>query len=288
MFQVLTAYARECERAGIRVSTWREQTGCRNVKPFKYSGEHASGETSATSDVNATLNEVITDLDGLEEFDDYDAPLDVNNIYMSLPAFRYNSEMAPLTATPSTTTTTTINVMEKHRKSEAEKRKEKHFKSQRRRERRRKLKNKSHKDKTNVRKPKHQFNRDSLGSYKGFTVEKVSNGGSRKRLKWGGKKKGNLKPPPFDMLLSSVDESDYVPHTSGEERTTYSDDYNDEYNQYDNDDFVVDNSHLDLSFSNLPSSRGRSHPPPLHESGERSGIYPNPSRRNYKRRRQVF
>ena len=176
------------------MSTWREQTGCRNVKPFKYSGEHASsGETSATSDVNATLNEVITDLDGMEEFDDYDTPLDVNNIYMSLPAFRYNSEMAPLTATPSTTTTTTKSHLDKLRKSEAEKRKEKHFKSQRRRERRRKLKNKSHKDRINVRKPKYQFNRDSLGSYKGFTVEKVSNGGSKKRLKWGGKKKGKRK-----------------------------------------------------------------------------------------------
>ena len=93
------------------------------------------------------------------------------------------------------------------------------------------------------------------------------------------------------MLLSSVDDSDYVPHTSGEERTRNSDDYNDDYNQYDDDgDFVVDNSHLDLSFSNLPSSRGRSHPPPLHESGERTGgpHYSNPSRRNYKRRRQVF
>ena len=28
--QVLTAYARECERAGVRIPSWREETGCRN------------------------------------------------------------------------------------------------------------------------------------------------------------------------------------------------------------------------------------------------------------------
>ena len=63
---MLTAYARECERAGVRITRWRESTGCRNVKPFKYSGEH-SGETSATSDTNATLNEVITHDGGASE-----------------------------------------------------------------------------------------------------------------------------------------------------------------------------------------------------------------------------
>ena len=39
------------------------------MKPFKYSGEHSSPEHSA--EVNTTAyNEVITDIEGLEEFDE--------------------------------------------------------------------------------------------------------------------------------------------------------------------------------------------------------------------------
>ena len=54
---MLTAYARECERAGVRIPNWRDATGCKNIIPFKYSGENLhSGETSQP---NATLNEVL-------------------------------------------------------------------------------------------------------------------------------------------------------------------------------------------------------------------------------------
>ena len=57
ILQVLTAYARECERAGVRIPNWRDATGCKNIVPFKYSGENLhSGETSQP---NATLNEVL-------------------------------------------------------------------------------------------------------------------------------------------------------------------------------------------------------------------------------------
>ena len=75
----------------MRISSWREQTGCRNVKPFKYSGEHFSGETSASSDLNATLNEVITSYEaGGEVFDSKDSiePIDLSGL-RSLPAYRY-------------------------------------------------------------------------------------------------------------------------------------------------------------------------------------------------------
>ncbi len=33
--EVLTAYARECERAGITIPSWREATGCQNVTSFR-------------------------------------------------------------------------------------------------------------------------------------------------------------------------------------------------------------------------------------------------------------
>ena len=277
---MLTAYARECERAGIRINKWREATGCRNVKPFKYSGEHASPEVS--SDVNATYNEVITDLEGLEEFDEQEEELDMRRLHLpALPAYRFNSEMAPLTAPPP----------DKERIKEAEKNKEAEKRrrdKQKRKDRRRRWRNKQKK----MRKRKH--NRDSIGSYRGYTVEKISGGGSRRRLKWGGgKKKGGFKLPPFEMLLSSVEESDLIPHTSGEERTGLSDDY-EYFSDYDHgDDFTSD--HHSLSFSDLPSSKTRSQPPPLHESGETGSVlnshllpYSHPTRRNYKKRRQTF
>lgn len=81
--EVLTAYARECERAGVRVPRWRESTGCRHVIPFKYSGEHfQSGEAGGfgggrgggqTAQANAAHNEVLSLDEGAEQLDDYDA-----------------------------------------------------------------------------------------------------------------------------------------------------------------------------------------------------------------------
>ena len=282
--QVLTAYARECERAGIRVNKWREATGCRNVKPFKYSGEHSSPEHSA--EMNSTAyNEVITDIEGLEEFDEVEEePLDVRRLHLpALPAYRYNSEMAPLTAPPPDQDKEAVKAPERGKK-----RRDK----QKRKDRRRRWRNKQKKE----RKRKNGLSRGSIGSYRGYTVQKVSSGGSRKRLKWGGgEKRGGYKLPPFEMLLSSVEESDLVPHTSGEERTGFSDDADEYSSDYsDNiDDFTRD--HHSLTLSDLPSNKMRSNPPPLHESGELGSIvnshvlpYSHPSRKNFKKRRQTF
>jgi len=258
--EVLTAYARECERAGIRVTKWREETGCRNVKPFKYSGEHMSGETSATSDANATFNEVLTHGGGASEvFDDFDEPLDFSSIRTALPAYR-----------PPTESTIGRANMKKTNEKEI-RRREKQLKQQKRKERKRQRRLKKRLDREKpkggrgigVRNSKKEYSnrkRDSIGSFNGFIVEKISGGGSKKRLKWGGKKRGDAKPPPFEMLLSSVDESDYVPHTSGEERTSIDDE------KYQDD--VIESGHVpDIDYSDLPSNRGRS-PLPLFDSSE--------------------
>ena len=112
-------------------------------------------------------------------------------------------------------------------------------------------------------------------------MERVGTGGSRRRLKWGGKKKMNL----IDMLLSSGDEDVNREDAASE---NYDDtEYNDDYEDIDNDS---------LTISDLPHSKQRSKPPPLHESGDSRQIslrssqssnlfFSNPSRRNYKRRR---
>ena len=93
---MLTAYARECERAGVRVASWREMTSCRHVRPFKYSAEHlASLENSVTLDNNATFNEVLKinelNVGGVEEYDDYEAELDISMVGNAMAAYRPSS-----------------------------------------------------------------------------------------------------------------------------------------------------------------------------------------------------
>lgn len=69
--EVLTAYARECERAGQLITGWRSTTGCRNVSSFKY----AKHDDSSDLTENHIMNDVLS--------------------------------LLPLTTTASTTTTTT-------------------------------------------------------------------------------------------------------------------------------------------------------------------------------------
>ena len=245
--QVLTAYARECERAGVRIPHWREETGCRNVKPFKYSGEHFSGETSAsaTTHLNATLNEVLTSYEtggGGEVLDQREEPLDLRGLG-SLPAYRYKP------GAPSGRAKTARSRKEARRK----------LKLQRRRERRRRQRGPG---------------QDSLAaSYAGLTLQLA--GGERKRLQWGGGRGGRgggvrPQPPPFDMLLSPVEDTSgdsVVPHTSGEVRTES------EASEVSSSD----SEGRQLTFSELPSHRRAGPPPPLRDS--QSDL------RNYKRRR---
>jgi len=289
--EVLTAYARECERAGIRIPKWREDTGCRNVKPFKYSGEHLSGETSATSDTNATFNEVFTQVGGASEvFDEVEEPLDFSAI-RSINS-KNHQQMGKLDLKKTSS-------REGKKKEKQNRQKQKLKRKERKRQRRLKKRLGNEKSKAGrrlvVRNNKKEYSsrrRDSIGSFHGFLVEKISGGGSKKRLKWGGKKKGDSKPPPFDILLSSVDESDYVPHTSGEERTSKDSNFHER---------VIDTVKVtDLSYRDLPSSRERT-PLPLLDSGESFSpprnqrrllvtpdhAYRGHRRRNWKRRRHV-
>ena len=65
--EVLTAYARECERKGVRIPRWREETNCKHITPFKYSGEVLTS-AEVSSHIDANLNEVLTEPG--EELDD--------------------------------------------------------------------------------------------------------------------------------------------------------------------------------------------------------------------------
>ena len=73
--EVLTAYARECERAGQLIYDWRGSTGCKNVTSFKYAEKHqneviqhqkftlpkmTTTKTTTTTTQTTTTTELIT------------------------------------------------------------------------------------------------------------------------------------------------------------------------------------------------------------------------------------
>merc|ERR1712130_915723 len=82
-----------------------------------------------------------------------------------------------------------------------------------------KKKKKGHQKKIN---PSGKDKKSSNSPYNvnGYVVRKLG-GSGKMRLKWGSMgKRRKEKPPPFTSLLQAVDESDYVPHSSGEIRTS--------------------------------------------------------------------
>ena len=54
--EVLTAYARECERAGVIVHNWRQETGCLNVTSFTFGG---NGNDNGNGNGNRVHGDVI-------------------------------------------------------------------------------------------------------------------------------------------------------------------------------------------------------------------------------------
>ena len=195
--EVLTAYARECERKGVRIPRWREETGCKHVTPFKYSGEVvASAEVS--SDIDANLNEVLTE-PGEEVEDDFEEEMAV------LPVSRLGHAQAAVTVSPS--------IREKRRR-EKEKELRRRERGRKKKERRRQKRLKK-KRQEKQRSASHSSN--SLGNFRGIDVVKVSGG---RGLRWGqGRGVGrDARPPPFTMLLSSVDDNSEI-QNSGEVRT---------------------------------------------------------------------
>ncbi len=59
--EVLTAYARECERADIMVHTWREVTGCVNVTSFSFSNEIEAADTIGAANTAAEADRTTTE-----------------------------------------------------------------------------------------------------------------------------------------------------------------------------------------------------------------------------------
>ena len=250
----MTAYARECERAGVRIPRWRDATGCKNVIPFKYSGEHfGSSEQSHSTHINASANEVINlnhgADDGGEVLDDLEDVLDLGGIGEVQPAYR-----APLSS-------------RKPRQQDSEKKRKRKQRRKRKREKERKRKEK---ERRRVELGRGRT-RELLGSMNGMTLKRVSVGGEKKKLRWQGTK--DTFRPPFELVLRSEDEEgrtddqvydDAGPGDKAEESS-----------------FELNLHNID--YSELPNSKGRT-PIPLISGHSAQTIH----RKNWKRRRSII
>merc|ERR1739848_82125 len=56
--EVLTAYARECERAGQLIKGWCQETGCKNVTSYKYGASHQDAKSK--NDVHYSTSTTVT------------------------------------------------------------------------------------------------------------------------------------------------------------------------------------------------------------------------------------
>ena len=257
----MTAYARECERVGVRIARWRDQTGCRNLIPFKYSGEHYnSGESSH---VNATDNEVINlNVGGGEEYgDEMEERLDLTRLGDTQPAYRAVYTSPP----PSRKVYATSPRSKRKRKMRRLRRLER----KRDKERKRKLKER--------RRSREGSKRERLGSMNGVVLKRVKVGGAKNKLRWGGGGSKDQSRPPFELFLreeaSKEEEEEKGKH--GEEDSEFQ-------------SAEAKNS-LDAASvhrSRLPKAKGRT-PIPLKESESAEVKAAEIHRKNWKRRRSI-
>ena len=202
--EVLTAYARECERKGVRIPRWREQTGCKHIVPFKYSGEVMTSAEVSTH-VNATLNEVLRQPGEVEEEEAGQEEVEDSEEEEELAVNRLGQAAAAYTVRPSDLAAEREEREKKKTKLKVWRRTEK---AKKRKERRR-LKKQA--------KRRQEKERQALGSFKGVSVS-VGGGG----LVWGGGRgrAGAARKPIFDMLLSSGEEEEEEEEEEGGEVTS--------------------------------------------------------------------
>ena len=231
--EVLTAYARECERAGMMVHNWRESTGCKNVTSFRYSGvtNHISKEDhDDDSDVESVVkNDVMIPSD----IDELAVPklMTTSDLGDYLPACRpETADQCGLAETGVPEKSRNKKEKKKQKLKEAKKerrqkrkkerkekerlkKKEERQKKRKERRRMRKLREKERREqKKKRRKNQEQHEEDDeddevddadrdYGDVKATRRPDDYEGNVRRKLWWSKYERG--KPPPFESLLSS-------------------------------------------------------------------------------------
>ena len=235
--EVLTAYARECERAGFMVHDWRDPTGCQNVTSFRYSGTNQISREDSDDDDNdvesSNKNEVLMLSSNLEELPPSKfVPTDLGDF---LPACspdnaehcepsvnnfggedNVKSELKKKPKKKPKLTKEERREKRRKEKQRQKKREERLKKKERRRlkrlrekERRERLKkNRKNKNKKFVDDEDDEDYDDETededeDEYHGVVVQQVQgdDGDRRRKLSWAKFERG--KPPPFEFLLTS-------------------------------------------------------------------------------------
>lgn len=228
--EVLTAYARECERAGFMVHNWREPTGCRNVTSFRYSGTNQISREDSDDDDNdvesSDKNEVLMLSTNLEELPP--SKFVSTGLGDFLPACSPdNSEHCEPSTVDSVDSELKKKAKKKPKLTKQERREKRRKEKQRQKKREERLKRKERRrlkrlrekerrerlKKNRKNKNKNKFVDDEDedyddetedgDDYHGVVVQQVQgdDGDRRRKLSWTKFERG--KPPPFEFLLTS-------------------------------------------------------------------------------------
>jgi len=282
--EVLTAYARECERAGLMVHNWRDSTGCRNVTSFRYSGTNQVSREDSDDDgdvESADRNDVLLSTD-IEELSP--TRFVTSDLGDFLPAC--SPETAEHCNTENDLEDKTIVKKERRKKKEkltTEERRERKRKErkEKRREKKRQERLKKKKERRRLRRLREKERRERLNKnrkknkkiiaddddddeeeveedYGGVVVQQVQgdDGDTRRKLSWSKYEKG--KPPPFEFLLNS---SPALSESTGQK----------EVQEEEEEDYQVDPNELEAPINFKPShsrvKSGSRVPLPLLEGG---------------------
>jgi hypothetical protein len=228
--EVLTAYARECERAGYMVHNWREPTGCKNVTSFRYSGTNQISREDSDDDndiESSNRNDVLLSTDAVEEIS--------KNKFVSADVGDFLPACSPNTAVHCTPDIDIQEQERRPRKKEINRKKgpkDKQSKQERREKRRKERKEKQRQKKRQERMKKKRERRrlkrlrekerreslkqnrkknkqlleeeeEETEEYEGVSVTQVlgEDGDTKRKLSWTKFERG--KPPPFEFLLNS-------------------------------------------------------------------------------------
>ena len=252
--EVLTAYARECERAGLMIHDWREPTGCRNVTSFRYSGTNQISREDSDDDndvESSDKNEVLLSADAIEEISktkfvsahvgDFLPGCSPDNAEHCAPDIDLQEQERRPRKKESKKgqkdKQTRKERREKRRRERKEKQRQKkrqeRLKKKRERKRLRRIREKERRErlKQNRKKNRQLIEEEEEGEeeateeYGGVLVTKVS-GDTKRKLSWAKFEKG--KPPPFEFLLNSspaLGSGATVPKDPDEEEEEDTEDY---------------------------------------------------------------
>ena len=275
--EVLTAYARECERAGYLVHNWREATNCKNITSYpykmrnnlrnqaKFAGHQSNSVTDKTSEPKQSQQtewrpSAKKDVD----LRDYQAAWLPKKQISTQSAVQFNRLEKRNMKTKLSLRERRKLRRQKKRKARKQRRRKKMRRKQRKRKRQHRRRN--NRKKGNGRGKQHNSRNKEFLQQAGVTLQHVQSkeGKLKPRLNWSKyKETTGAKSPPFESLLTSLEETSAE---GGENTKPVSEDENYDYDEV-FEDFTVDGD-KSVIIKDIVNSENRV-PLPLLDDSER-------------------